>query len=61
MLSNIFLIFNRHKITKFKDYTMRKNKNWVKAETKTYKIQKLTYIANFQDVINGFYRNSLMH
>ena len=40
---------------------MRKNKNCVKAETETYKIQKLTYIADFQVLINGFYRNSLMH
>ena len=37
---------------------MRKNKNCVKAETETYNIQKLTYIADFQVLINGFYRNS---
>ena len=27
---------------------MRKNKNCVEAETDTYKIQKLVYIADFQ-------------
>ena len=27
---------------------MRKNKNCVKAETDAYKIQKLTYIADFE-------------
>ena len=40
---------------------MGKYKNCVKAETETYKIQKLTYIADFQVLINWFYRNSLMH
>ena len=40
---------------------MRINKNCVKAETETYKTQKLTYIADFQVLTNGFYRNSLMH
>ena len=40
---------------------MRKNKNCVKAETKTYEIQKLTYIADFQVLITRFYRNSMMH
>ena len=33
---------------------IRKYKNCVKAETETYKIQKLTYIADFQALINGF-------
>ena len=40
---------------------MRKNKNCVEAETDTYKIQKLVYIADFQVLTTGFYRNSLMH
>ena len=29
-----------------------KNKNCVKSEIETYKIQKLTYIADFQILIN---------
>ena len=33
---------------------MRKNKNCVKAETETYKIQKLTYIADFQVLKTDF-------
>ena len=33
--------------------------NCVKAETEIYKIQKLTYIADFQALINGFFRNIL--
>ena len=32
-----------------------------KEKRKTYKIQKLTYIADFQVLIKGFNRNSLMH
>ena len=40
---------------------MRKKKHCVKAKTETYKVQKLTYIADFQILINGFHRNSLMH
>ena len=35
-----FLIINNRKITSLKDYMMRKIKNCVKAETKTYKVQK---------------------
>ena len=40
---------------------MRKYKNCVKAETETFKIQKLTYIVDFKALINGFYRNIFMH
>ena len=40
---------------------MRKKQNCLKAETETYKKQKLTYIAGFQVLINGLCRNSLMH
>ena len=40
---------------------MRKNKNCVKAETETYRIQKLTYNADFQVLISGFCRNSFVH
>ena len=58
---NIFLIFNYCKITEFKEYAIRKSKNCVKAETETYKIQKLTHIVDFQALINGFYRNIFMH
>ena len=55
-------IFNNRKITEFNGlHDEKKNKNCVKAETETYKIQKLTYIADFQVLINGFYRNSFMH
>ena len=38
---------------------MRK-KNCVEAETEIYKIQKQTYIEDFQVIIR-FYRNSLMN
>ena len=41
--------------------TRLKNTKTVKAETETYKIKKLTYIADFQTLINGFYRNIFMH
>ena len=40
---------------------IRKYKNGVKAEIETYKSQKLTYIADFQALINGLYRNIFMH
>jgi len=33
---------------------MRKKIKCVKAETETYKIQKLAYIADFKVLINGF-------
>ena len=39
--------------------TRLKNTKTVKAETETYK--KLTYIADFQALIQGFYRNIFMH
>ena len=35
-----FLIFNNRKIAEFKGYDEQKNKNCVKAETETYKVQK---------------------
>ena len=54
---NIFFIFDYCK----KDYAIRKYKNCVKAENENYKIQKLSYIADFQALINGFYRNIFMH
>ena len=39
LLTNSFLIFNNRKITEFKRLYNEKNKNCVKAETETYKIQ----------------------
>ena len=48
LLTYIFLIFHNLKITEFKKLYDEKNKNCLKAETETYKIQKLTYIAGFK-------------
>ena len=55
------MIFNNRKITEFNVLYDEKKQNFVKAETETYKAQKLTYIADFQVLTNKFYRNSLMH
>ena len=63
-LSCLWILFWFLIIVKYqslKDYAIRKYKNCVKAETEIYKIQKLTYIADFQALINGFYRNIFMH
>ena len=57
-----FFIFNNCKITELKGlYDEKKQKLCKSRNCETYKIQKLTYIADFQFLINGFYRNSLMY